>query len=48
MLISQIIAFEVRGHGPAGSTCTLKAGEFHGKTKISKEYFRVDYFIIYF
>ena len=47
MLIEQIIEFEVRGHGPPGRTCTPTAGYFQDKTKISKEYLRVEYFNIY-
>ena len=37
MLIEQIIEFELRGPGPPGRTCTLTAGYFHYKTKISKK-----------
>ena len=38
-----IIEFELRGSGPPGRICTPTTDE----TKISKEYLRVDYFIIY-
>ena len=48
MLIEQIIEFEVRGHGTPDRTYTPTAGYFHDKTKISKEYLRVNYFIIFF
>ena len=47
MLIEQIIEFESRGPGPHGRTCTSTTGDFHGKTKFSIEYLRVDLFIIY-
>ena len=46
MLIEQIIEFELRGPGAPGHTCTPKAGYFHDKTKISKEYLRVDYYLL--
>ena len=46
MLIEQIIAFEQRGLGPLDCTCTLTAGYFHVKTKISKENLRVDYYLL--
>ena len=48
MLIEQIIEYKVRGHEPFGRTCTPTASYFHEKTKISKEYLRGDYFIIFF
>ena len=44
ILIEQIIEFELRS---PGRTCTPTTGYFPKKTKISKEYLRVDYFIIY-
>ena len=46
MLIEQIKEFELKGPGPPGHTCTPTTGYFHDKTKISKEYLRVDCFII--
>ena len=42
MLIKQIIEFKLRGHGPPGRTCTPITAYFHDKTKIFKEYPRVD------
>ena len=47
MLIKPIIEFELRGAGPPVPTCTPTPGYFHDKTKTSKEYLRVNYFIIY-
>ena len=47
MLIEQIIGFELSEPGPPGRTCTRTTGYFHDQTKISKEYLRIDYFIIY-
>ena len=46
MLIEQIIEFEWRGLGPLDRTCTLTAGYFHFKTKISHENLRVDYYLL--
>ena len=47
MIIEQIIKFELSGPGPPGRTCTPTIGYFYDKTKISRKYLRVDYFIIY-
>ena len=47
MLIEQSIVFELMGPRPSGRTCIPTTGYFHDKTKISKEYLRVDFFIIY-
>ena len=47
MLIEQIIEFELSEPGPPGRTCTPTTGYFHDQIKISKEYLRMDYFIIY-
>ena len=47
MLIEQIIEFALKGFGFPSSTCIPATGYFHDKTKIFKEYLRVDYFIIY-
>ena len=47
MLIEQFIEFKLRGPGLSDLTCTPTTGYFHDKTKVSKEYFRVDYFTIY-
>ena len=47
MLIEQIIQFELRGPGLRSRTSTSTTGYFHIKTKISKEYVWVYYFIIY-
>ena len=46
MLIEQIIEFELRGLGPSGRTCTSKIGYLYGRTKIFKESFRVDYYLL--
>ena len=46
MLIEQIMEFEWRGPGPPGRTCTPTAGYFHDKTKISKQYLWVDYYLL--
>ena len=46
MLIEQVIKFEWRGLGPFDRNCTLTTGYFHVKTKISKENFRVDYYLL--
>ena len=45
MLIEQIIELQLRGPGPPNQTCTPITGYFHDKTKISKENFRVDYYL---
>ena len=45
MLIGQIIKFEWRGLGPHDRICTPATGYFYDKTKISKENFRVDYYL---
>ena len=42
MLIEQIIEFELR----AGRTYTPITGLFHDKTKISKENFQVNYYLL--
>ena len=42
MLLEQINETELRKPVPSGCICT--PGYFHDKTKISKEYLRVDYF----
>ena len=47
MLIEQIIEFELSEPGPRGRTCSPTTGYFHDQIKISKEYLRMDYFIIY-
>ena len=47
MLIEQIIVFELKEPGPPGLTCIPTAGYFHDKTKISKNYIGMNYFIIY-
>ena len=47
MLIEQIIEFELSALGPPGRTCTPTTGYFHDQTKISRVYFRMDYFIIF-
>ena len=46
MLIQQIIEFELKGPGLSGRTCTSITAYFHDKTKISKENFRVDYYLL--
>ena len=45
MLIEQIIEFELRGSGAPIRTRTPTTGCFHDKTKIFKEFLRVDYII---
>ena len=46
MLIKQIIECQLRGPGPPGRTCTPITGQVHDKTKILKENFRVDYYLL--
>ena len=46
ILVEQTIEFKLRGPGPPSRTCTSVTGYFHDKTKTSKGYLRVDYFII--
>ena len=46
MVIEQSIEIELRGPGPPGRTCTSITGYFYDKTKISKENFRVDYYLL--
>ena len=43
--MEQIIEFELRGPGPPSRTCPT-AGYFDDKTKISKEYLQVDYYLL--
>ena len=45
MLIILIIEFELRGPRPPGRICTPKTVYFYYKTKISKEIFRVNYYL---
>ena len=42
MLIEQITEFELRKLAPTGRTCIPTTGHFYDKTKISKEYLRVN------
>ena len=37
--------FQSRGPGHPGRTCTSTTGYFHDKTKISKNFLRVDYYL---
>ena len=46
MLIERIIELQLRGPGPPGRTYTPITGYCHDKTKISKEYPRVDYYLL--
>ena len=46
MLIEQIIELQLTGPGPPGPTCIPINGNFHHKTKVSKEHFRVDYYLL--
>ena len=46
MLIEQIIELQLRGPGPPGRTCTPITGYCHDKTKIFKENFQVDYYLL--
>ena len=46
MFIELIIEFELRGPGPPGQTCTPTTGYVYDKTKIAKENFRVDYYLL--
>ena len=45
-LIEQTIELQLRGPGPPGRTYTPITGYFYDKTKISKENFRVDYYLL--
>ena len=44
----KIIEFAWREHGPPGRTCTPTTGYFYDKTKILKDYLRVDCFILFY
>ena len=46
MLIEQTIEVQLRGPGPPGRTYTSITGYFYDKTKISKENFRVNYYLL--
>ena len=46
MLIEQIIELQLRGPGSTGPTCAPITGNFHDKTKVSKENLRVDYYLL--
>ena len=46
MLIEQSNELKLRRPGPLGRTCTYSTGYFHGKTKISKENLRVEYYLL--
>ena len=46
MLIEQIVELEFRGLEPCGRTRTLTTSYFYDKTKISKESFRVHYYLL--
>ena len=46
MLSEQIIELQLKGPGPPGRTYTPITSYFHGKTKISKENLRVDYYLL--
>ena len=46
MFIEQTIKFEFRGLVPLSRVCTPATGYFDGKTKISKENLRVDYYLL--
>ena len=46
MLIEQIIELRLRESGPSGRTCTPTNVYFYDKTIISKEYFRVDCYLL--
>ena len=46
MLIEQIIEFKLKGLESLNRTCTPTTGNFHVKTKISKENLRVDYLLL--
>ena len=46
MLIEEIIELQLRGPGPPGRTNIPITGNFHEKTKTSKENLRVDYYLL--
>ena len=46
MFIEQTIKFEFRGLASLGHVFTPATGYFYDKTKISKEYLRVDYYLL--
>ena len=46
MLIEQAIELQLRVPGPPDQTCTPITGYLHDKTKIFKENFRDDYYLL--
>ena len=46
MLIEQIIELQLRGPGPPSRTCTPITGYVHDKTKISKENYQVNNYLL--
>ena len=46
MLIEQIIELQLRGPVPTSQACISITGQFHDKTKISKENFGVDNYLL--
>ena len=46
MLITVIIKFELRGPGPPGCAYTPRTVYFYDKTKISKENFQENYYLL--
>ena len=46
MLIVKIIEFQLRELGPPGRTWVSITGQFHDKTKTSKENLRVNYYLL--
>ena len=46
MLFEQTTAFQLKGPGRFGRTCTPITGKLYDKTKISKENLREDYYLL--
>ena len=46
MIIEQIIELDLMGPGSPGRICTPITGQFHDKTKISKQNLGVDYYLL--
>ena len=46
-MIEQIVELQLRGPGPPNQTCTPITGNFHDKTKFSKENLWMDYYLIF-
>ena len=46
MLIEQTTEFQLKGPGPLGRTCTPITKKLHDETKLSKENFREDHYLL--